>query len=214
MLAQAFAHPLVFLADADRWIFMALFGGKTPGSVLYVMLALTIIGRGYVMIVVAALSVMPHAATRYLPRRVFSLERQKLARELLVVLVVTALLVVGGKLLIARPRPYLALDLVPLGSAPTDFSCPSGHSAGAFSFAVFFVVRLRPSLRTSALLLAVAGGIAVSRIYLGAHYPSDVLLGGLLGGACGGFAGRLFRKRAMAKAESGPELANPGIGEA
>lgn len=198
---------LAHLLELDRAIFMALFGGSAPGSILYLMLGLTIVGRGYVIIVVAALALMPHAAARHLPRRVFSLERQRLARELLAVLVVTALLVVGGKLLIARPRPYLALDLMPIGSAPTDFSCPSGHAAGAFAFAMYFVARLHPSRRTSTLLLVIAAGIALSRIYLGAHYPSDVVLGGLLGTACGGLAGRVFRVRAMTRARHSAEVA-------
>ena len=199
---------LAHLLELDRGAFLALFGGKTPGPLLYVMLGLTIIGRGYIIFALAALAVLPHAATRYLPRRIFWLERQRLARELLVVLVGTSLLVYAGKAIIQRPRPYLALDLVPLGSAHTDFSCPSGHAAGAFCFAAFFVARLHPRLRTRAVLLGVAAGIALSRIYLGAHYPSDVLAGGLLGAACGGFAGRLFRQRAMAVAEAARQLAN------
>lgn len=205
---------LAHLLELDRAVFLALFGGTTPGWVLYVMLLLTIIGRGYILYVLVVLSVVPHSLLQRLPRwfphHLFSRERQRLARELLVVLVGTALIVYAGKALIQRPRPYLALDLVPLGGAHTDFSCPSGHAAGAFSFAAFFVARLHPSVRSSALLLTVAAGIAVSRIYLGAHYPSDVLAGGLLGAACGGSAGRLFRKRAMARAEAGPQLANTG----
>jgi len=200
-----------FVTQLDRAIFLALFGGETPGWILYVMLGLTIVGRGYIVWALATLAVLPSSAAKVLPHRIFSLERQRLARELLLVLVVTALLVYGLKAIVQRPRPYLQLDLVPLGSAPRDFSFPSGHSAGAFSFASFFIGRLRPSYRATAALLIFAAGIAISRIYLGAHFPTDVLAGGLLGSACGYFAGRAFRLRAMARAEaSGPQLAKPG----
>ena len=100
---------------------------------------------------------------------------------------ITALLVSMLKLLLARPRPQVLLE--PLHS----FSLPSGHSSAAF---VFFLVlgvlagRGQPARwRITWLLLAglPAAAIALSRIYLGVHWPTDVLAGGLLaGGVCAG----------------------------
>jgi membrane-associated phospholipid phosphatase len=57
-------------------------------------------------------------------------------------------------------------------------SFPSGHAAGAFSLAAIFSSRY-PHLRIPLYILATAVGI--SRIYCGRHYPSDVLIGAVIG---------------------------------
>lgn len=64
----------------------------------------------------------------------------------------------------------------------------SGHAANSFMLAVFFasVFRLRPHFKW---LLAWAAIVAYSRVYLGVHFPGDILVGGLLGSLIGyGFA--------------------------
>lgn len=80
------------------------------------------------------------------------------------------------KTLIARPRPFdIYPDIIPLISPPTDFSFPSGHTGFAFA-AAFVMYRMLPrKYGIPALLLAAF--IAFSRLYLGVHYPSDVLFG-------------------------------------
>lgn len=80
------------------------------------------------------------------------------------------------KNLIARTRPYDAISaLIPIVERPTDFSFPSGHTAAAFAAAgVFF--RTLPK-RFGIPLIVLASVIAVSRLYVGVHYPSDVLIG-------------------------------------
>lgn len=82
-----------------------------------------------------------------------------------------------------RPRPPLAdPGLDPVGTVPASASFPSGHAATAFAAAVavgVFFPRLRKPL------LALAAVIAVSRVYLGVHFATDVLVGSLLGSAIG-----------------------------
>ncbi|MFA5914573.1 MAG: phosphatase PAP2 family protein [Burkholderiales bacterium] len=78
-----------------------------------------------------------------------------------------------------RPRPYQVLRGIQAGIAPLDaFSFPSGHTLHAVAFttvAVFHVPALAPLLVLFTLL------VAVSRVVLGLHYPSDVLAGAAIG---------------------------------
>jgi undecaprenyl-diphosphatase len=90
------------------------------------------------------------------------------------------------KALYARPRP----DLVPHEAYVYSASFPSGHStmaAAAFLTLAMLVASLEPRRRSKALAYALAGfvivGVGVSRVYLGVHWPSDVLAGWCLGAA-------------------------------
>ena len=81
------------------------------------------------------------------------------------------------KLVVRRPRPDLA-DLPPLMDTPTKLSFPSSHAVTSFAAARAFGVPL---------LWAVAVPMALSRLYLGVHYPSDVAAGAGLGTLLGSF---------------------------
>lgn len=84
------------------------------------------------------------------------------------------------KNIVCRVRPYEAVaGLVPLVAKPSDWSFPSGHSACAFAAAVVLLFRMPKSVGVPAIVLAVL--IALSRLYVGVHYPTDVLAGGLCG---------------------------------
>jgi undecaprenyl-diphosphatase len=78
-----------------------------------------------------------------------------------------------------RPRPYRVLRGIRAGTAPLDtFSFPSGHTLHAVAFtavAVFYFPVLTAVLVPFTLL------IALSRVVLGLHYPSDVLAGAAIG---------------------------------
>ena len=83
------------------------------------------------------------------------------------------------KKLFPRKRPYLALEETRYPLNPLkDHSFPSGHTTAAFSLMVPYML-YAPVLALSLLPLSLSVGL--SRIYLGLHYPSDVLAGGLLG---------------------------------
>ena len=78
-----------------------------------------------------------------------------------------------------RRRPHFGRDdLRVIGMRTTDASFPSGHSASSFAAATAtaaFYPQVAP------LVFALATGVAVSRVHLGHHFPSDVLVGGGIG---------------------------------
>jgi len=86
----------------------------------------------------------------------------------------------GIKLAVRRPRPVLE-GLPPLGGAPSSLSFPSAHALSSFAVATA-MVRVDPA---TAGALVVALALALGRPYLGMHYPSDVLVGAVLGVALG-----------------------------
>ncbi len=100
------------------------------------------------------------------------------------------------KLLVSRPRPP-----VEHLQAVTGSSFPSGHAtqASAFWFSLVFVL---PAVGASAKLTRVAAGVALvialtvaaSRVYLGVHYPSDVIAGMLLGSGWATYVSRCLRE--------------------
>ena len=90
---------------------------------------------------------------------------------------------------LGRARPDRAIvGFEALSGNPDRFSFPSGHTAAAFAVAVAFA---GAPFGLGAALFLFALGIAVSRVYLGAHYPLDVAAGAVLG-LFAGLASRLL----------------------
>lgn len=84
------------------------------------------------------------------------------------------------KNLVGRIRPYEVIDgLTPLIDKPIDASFPSGHTANGMAVA-FVCLRLLPK-KAGIPIFILAVLIAISRLYLGVHYPSDVICGAAIG---------------------------------
>jgi undecaprenyl-diphosphatase len=81
----------------------------------------------------------------------------------------------------SRPRPYQVRAAIRLGADPLDqFSFPSGHTLHAVSFSILMVAYSPP---LAWLVIPFALAVAISRLVLGLHYPSDVLAGAAIGAA-------------------------------
>jgi undecaprenyl-diphosphatase len=122
----------------------------------------------------------------------------KHGRECLIASAILAA-VIGGtdaigtqlKNLIQRPRPCVRLqqvyELLGCGSA---FSFPSNHAANTAAAAAFFQV-LYP--RSGWISWPLVAAIGLSRVFIGAHYVTDVAGGWIVGGAIGGAAAWVLR---------------------
>lgn len=126
---------------------------------------------------------------------------------LLAVLGCADLLGNGLKHLLARPRPCLELghlSWMPETCSGARRGMPSNHALNYFAVALFLWAALR-ARRIGLPLALLAGIVGLSRIYLGRHYPSQVLVGALIGSALG-----LALARAFSRTPPGRRLAGAG----
>lgn len=87
------------------------------------------------------------------------------------------------KNLAARARPYNAIEgLIPIVTKPSEFSFPSGHAASSLASASVFYRKLPKKYGIMAVVIAVL--ISLSRLYVGVHYPTDVIAGIISGIGC------------------------------
>ncbi|WP_142107784.1 phosphatase PAP2 family protein [Pseudonocardia cypriaca] len=95
---------------------------------------------------------------------------------------------VGVKRVVRRPRPDDPRVQVHVGT-PSRLSFPSAHATSSTAAAVLFGALLRKPLAA-----VVVPAMALSRMVLGVHYPTDVLAGSALGAAVAAVARRAIRK--------------------
>jgi undecaprenyl-diphosphatase len=96
----------------------------------------------------------------------------------------------------ARPRPSHEPSLEGLlhivnGYKGGMYGFASGHSANTFGIAFFVWLTLRPYYKWIGLIFVWAVVMTYTRIYLGVHYPTDILVGGTIGIICGWISYRI-----------------------
>ena len=116
-------------------------------------------------------------AVALLPAIFADAELQLGARHALATLVISHLGVQLIKRTVSRPRPSRRETWASLVREPDKFSFPSGHSTAAKAVAAAYALAF-PELALPLVVLAVLVG--ASRVFLGVHYPGDVLIGQLI----------------------------------
>ena len=116
------------------------------------------------------------------------------AYELAGSVIISTLLTQGLKAVIKRDRPFgkYPNDVHPYKATDDHKSMPSGHTSLAFSTATSLALEYKKWYITVP-ALAWASGVGYSRMYLGAHYPTDVITGAAVG------AGSAFLSHWLAK---------------
>lgn len=119
-------------------------------------------------------------------------KRERFQRAAILAALATVLALSTNQLIIhiwQRPRPYMAHHATLLLPASADPSFPSDHATFAFAIAVavFFASRA-----LGALALFYAALLAVSRVYVGEHYVSDVMGGAVCGSLAAALTSRLM----------------------
>ena len=105
------------------------------------------------------------------------------------------------KPLFARPRPCTDIDFAPqvrllLDHCSGGFSFTSSHACNHFSIAFFIITTLSSFLKNwKYLFIAWAAIICYAQVYVGVHYPLDVLCGAALGVLIGKFTGNFCNKK-------------------
>lgn len=142
--------------------------GKRPRWLDRTMLLLTELGNGIVTLVIAL--VLYFAANVHL------------AYEFILGTLTLWLVVELMKSLIRRPRPFVYLEDVRIvGIRARGKSFPSGHTSQAFYMATLLLQYFQANLAVAAALYVLAALVGTTRMYMGMHYPRDVLAGAILG---------------------------------
>ena len=157
----------------DAWVFLSFnLRWARPHWLDRIMLGFTQVGNGLTTLAIAVILFL--ASQRYL------------AYELILGTLTLWLVVELVKFLIHRSRPFIRLAQARIvGYRARGRSFPSGHTSQSFFIATLMVQHFHTSIWLAILLYTIALLVGITRMYVGAHYPRDVLAGAILGSAWG-----------------------------
>lgn len=157
----------------DVWAFL-LFNlrGSRPLWLDQMMLGFTQLGNGVFALVIGLV--------------LFLIAHRLVAYEIILGTLTLWIVVELVKALVRRSRPFIRVAQARIvGYRAGGRSFPSGHTSQAFFMATLMAQHLHAGLWTAFLLYAIALLVGITRMYVGAHYPRDVLAGAILGVAWG-----------------------------
>ena len=161
----------------DTWAFLYFnVRGSRPTWLDWTMLGFTQIGNGITALAIAL--------------ALFLTGNRLLGYELILGTLTLWLVVELVKALVRQSRPFIHLTQARIvGYQAVGLSFPSGHTSQAFFMATLMTQHFHASIGVAFLLYALALLVGITRMYVGAHYPRDVLAGAILGSAWGIFGG-------------------------
>ena len=157
----------------DAWVFSFFnLWGSRPIWLDQVMLGFTQIGSGIVAMGIALVLLLAN--------------NQLLSYQIMLGTLALWLVVELMKFLFYRSRPFIRMTQTRIvGFQAIGHSFPSGHTSHAFFMATLMAQHFSTRLWVVILLYVVAFLVGITRMYVGAHYPRDVLAGAILGSAWG-----------------------------
>jgi membrane-associated phospholipid phosphatase len=157
----------------DAWVFLTFnLRGRRPLWLDRIMLGFTQVGNGFTALALAAI--------------LFLFSERFLAYELLLGTLTLWLVVELVKLIVRRARPFTLLTQARIvGYEARGRSFPSGHTSQAFFMATLLIQHGQVGFWLAVLIFVLALLVGMTRIYVGAHYPRDVMAGAVLGSAWG-----------------------------
>jgi membrane-associated phospholipid phosphatase len=157
----------------DSWVFLFVnLRWPRPHWLDLMMLGFTQIGNGFTTLAIALI--------------LFFVRERILAYELILGTLTLWLLVVLIKFLVHRSRPFILLTQARIvGYRARGRSFPSGHTSQSFFVATLMIQHFHVGVWAAILLYTIALLVGITRMYVGAHYPRDVIAGAILGSAWG-----------------------------
>lgn len=154
----------------DELLFHALNLAGTNATLDLLVVLITTLGGTYILVLFAV--------------PVWLRGQREATFDFLLILVITVIVTTAIKYLVDRSRPCtfpsFAHTLPGYGcNTELDPSFPSGHASRAFALAAFVGLRFR--WRAGSAAMAFAALVGLSRVYLGLHWPSDILAGAFVG---------------------------------
>lgn len=155
--------------QVDVWVFLMLnLRGKRPAWLDRVMTGFTQIGSGYGALAISLILILVNI--------------RLVTYEFVLGSIMLWLVVESMKFLIHRSRPFIRLEQARVvGGRAIGQSFPSGHTSQAFFTATLLAQHFHFNIWVVFGLYAIALLVGITRIYVGAHYPRDVLAGAILG---------------------------------